>query len=163
MAEERTSNPHMRGHCAAEIAGQQYRAKNGGARNDIKDGASEQNNPKTENDTFGISELKCSFHDRRGFHQFGNSIHQQKQRGQATHDTCGPESSLCEGRGLTMRIARVDCRRRFHDVLLNRPSASHFALVRAKVASLLLTAWATLPPPRSFGEPFLQFVDEGCD
>src|SRR4030095_15571295 len=49
VGKERTSHAHMRRHGAAEIAGQQYRAEKGRARNHIKDGAGEKNNSKTEN------------------------------------------------------------------------------------------------------------------
>src|SRR5262245_9531993 len=85
-----------------EIAGQQDRTENGGLRNQIENRAGEKNDAKPEKHAFGISELNCSLHDRRGFHQFTDSIHEDEQRRQGAHDAPGPESSLGEGSGLSM-------------------------------------------------------------
>jgi hypothetical protein len=102
VAEERTSHAHMRGDSAAKIAGQQNRAENGRARNHIEDGAREKDDAKAEKDAFGISELNCSLDDRRGFHQFPDSVHDQEQRRQGAHDASGPESPLGERSGLSI-------------------------------------------------------------
>ena len=65
--------------CAAKIACQQDRAKNGGTRNHIDDSAGEFEDPDAESQALGISEVSESLHDRRRLHQFHDATEEQQQ------------------------------------------------------------------------------------
>ena len=74
MGEEWIADAHLRGDSAAEIAGQQDRAKNRGSRNDAEECTDQQHDPDREDDPLGISELNASLHGNRRLHDFHGAV-----------------------------------------------------------------------------------------
>ena len=66
------AGPHVRGHRAAQVARQQDRAKQGGARKSVDGQANELQHADTEDDIGGIAELRCRLDGRRGMRQISD-------------------------------------------------------------------------------------------
>src|SRR5688572_14186265 len=67
------ADPHVSGSCAAKIACQQDRAKNGSTRNGIDDSTKELEDADANNDALGISEPGKFRQDRSRLHQLHDS------------------------------------------------------------------------------------------
>jgi hypothetical protein len=80
MGEEGIADAHVGGDSAAEITGQQDRAKNRGLRDDVEERTDQQHDPDRDDNLLGISELNASLHRNRRRANKGDLRKQQRSR-----------------------------------------------------------------------------------
>src|SRR3954452_20354177 len=93
---------------AAEIAGQQDRSQDGGARDDVEERRDEQDDSQAEDHARRIPELDHGLHHRRRLNELRAAVEQQEQHRQGAHGPSGPEHLVRDGSRLGARLhARV--------------------------------------------------------
>src|SRR5437016_5473831 len=91
---EWTADAHLGCDCAAEITGQQDRAENGGAWNQVRHHAKELEDSETESEAHGIPELSECIDYGSDLQHVYDAVEEQEQRGQSAHDASHPEPFL---------------------------------------------------------------------
>src|SRR5256714_5679076 len=91
VAEQRIAGTELAGDCAPQVSGQQDRAKDRSAWDEICDQAKQLDDPDDEHCALRISELNGRLYRDRQPQQFHDQIKQQKENDQSSDDACGPE------------------------------------------------------------------------
>ncbi|GGG76071.1 hypothetical protein GCM10011585_18690 [Edaphobacter dinghuensis] len=89
--EDGVADAHMDGDGTAEIAGDQYRAKDGGSRNDIDEDTDELDDAEIDGQVKRKSELKEGLDYRRRFEKMPDGVEEHEYDGEDAEDAAGPE------------------------------------------------------------------------
>ena len=96
VREQGTADPHMRGHRATEIAGEQDGAEDRGRRDRIEHGADDGDEAEAPRQRFArtIAHPVHGFGDDRPRHQLDGAVDHQEHDDEAAHDAAGPACGL---------------------------------------------------------------------
>src|SRR4029077_11810615 len=91
FAKKRISGGQLDRNRAAEIPGQQDRAKDRSTRKHVQENAHEFDDPERNGEAYGKAKLRKSFHNRRQLHQMDHCVEEQKSHDETPRDAPSPK------------------------------------------------------------------------
>src|SRR5712671_1807185 len=105
VAEQRAADPQMRCHRAAEITGQEDRAKNGGRRDRVENGADQRHDSEAPRQSFArtVADPVHRFRDDGPRHQLDGAVEQHEYNNETAENAAHPERGFRDRSGLSNR------------------------------------------------------------